>query len=271
MQITNTPAAKSKTAAQQLAEARAADVVPNVLGAIAQVRKQSKRIAWCALSAITPHAVVFLSTSGDHDGGLALTVFAWFTAALVCITVDLGMVTMLSVVQTPGIRKAARNVALGVLVFLMLVSGTIQVLAPGFLLIRVLLGMTVLILVLVEIVASLIDVDPELLRTIEADAIAVAPPAEPVKPAGRGCAPGCTCGKHTRKAKAPAAKKTTKTPTTKRTRTAVPATTQVTAETVAEINAIKTPKAPTWNGADDAPVSPAPDMQFVGGLWIPRS
>ncbi len=273
MQITNTPAAKSKTAAQQLAEARAADVVPNILGAIAGIRKQSKRIAWCALAAITPHAIVFLSTQGGHHGNLFLTIFSVITAALVCITIDLGMVTMLSVVQTPGVRKAARRTALGVLFFLMLVSGTIQFLAPGFLLMRILLGMTVLILVLVEVVASLIDVDPELLGQIEAEAIAVAPPAEPVKPAGRTCPTGCTCGKHTpkAKAKAPAAKKTTarQTPATKRnrTRTTVPADAQVSAETVAEIEAIKAPKAPVMSAT---PVSPAPGLELdSSGLWLP--
>ncbi len=264
MQTTSTPAAKPKTAAQQLAEARAADVVPNVLGAITKIRKQSKLIAWTALAAITPHAVVFLGSQGEHDG-LTLTIFAWVTAALVCVTVDLGMVTMLGVVQTPGIRKAARNVALGVLVFLMLVSGTIQVMAPGFLLIRILLGMTVLILVLVEVVASLIDVAPELLLQIEDEASAIALPAAPAVPtktAGRICPAGCTCGKHNRKAKTPAKKATAK-----RTRTAVPANAQVSPATIAAINTIKAPKAPTMAAI---PVSPAPDLALDStGLWLP--
>jgi hypothetical protein len=194
MTTTGTPA---KTAAQQLAEARAADVVPNVLGAISQVRKQSKRITWCALAAITPHATVFLATHGEH-GNAALTIASWVFAALVCVTVDLGMVTMLGVTQTPGIRKAAKHTALGVLIFLMGVSATVQILAPGFYLMRALLGMTVLILVLVEIVAALIDVDPKLLEQIEAKAVEVAGPPAPV---GRQCPKGCTCGKHAPRAK----------------------------------------------------------------------
>lgn len=200
-----TPTTGTRTAAQQLAADRAAEAVPNVVAAITTIRKQSKRIAWAALAAITPHAIVFLAMHGDHSNPL-LTIFSVLTAALVCITVDLGMVTMLGVVQTPGIKQAARRTALAVLIFLMLVSGTIQVMAPGFLLIRVLLGMTVLILVLVEIVASLIDVDPALLAQIEADAIAVAPPAQPQNP--RVCQQGCTCGKHVPRAKKTPAPKT---------------------------------------------------------------
>lgn len=232
MTTTGTP----KTAAQQLAEARAADVVPNVLGAIATIRKQSKRIASCALAAITPHAVVFLAMHGER-GNLLLTLFSTLTAALVCLTIDLGMVTMLGVVQTPGIRKAARGTALGVLIFLMLLSGTVQVMAPGFFLMRLLLGTTVLILVLVEIVASLIDVDPKLVQQIEAEAIAIAPPATPKPTVGRGCVNGCTCGKHNPRAKRQQPAR--KTPRARRTPAPAP-TTQATSLIIPTADEIKT-------------------------------
>lgn len=183
----------------QYAEAHAQTVVPNMLDAIAKVRRNSAWIARGALAVTTPHQVLFLGGLG-HGGSTFDIVTAWCFAALIPAITDLGMLTMLRITQTAGMHTQARRRALLVLVLLVVESATVNAIAPGHLVFRVLVAFAAVVLALVEWVHAAVRPDFTALETVEAEAVAQATP-EPVKTAGRKCETGCACGKHIRKAK----------------------------------------------------------------------
>lgn len=146
------------TLAQQFATDYAKGVVPAALDALKLVKRNTKRIAMLALAVSTPHQALYLYGLGEHRGALDL-IAALFFAVLIPLTIDLGIITSLAVTQTVGIAKRAKRRALIVLGLLVAASATVNVLAEGPVVVRVLTAFTAVVLALVEWMAAAIAPD----------------------------------------------------------------------------------------------------------------
>lgn len=161
---------QTKTAPRTLADRFAAKyargVVPNALSAIGTVRRNTKVIAALALAVSTPHQGLYLYGLGHPHGGLSV-VSAVFFAALIPLTIDLGILTMLTVTQTLGIAQRAKRRAMTVLAVLVVMSATVNFIADGPWQVRSLTALTTVILAAVEWVSSSIAPDFAALDTTE--------------------------------------------------------------------------------------------------------
>jgi uncharacterized protein YlxW (UPF0749 family) len=146
------------TLAQQFATDYARGVVPQMLDAINRVRRSSAWIARGALAVTTPHQVLYIGSLG-HGGSLVDAITAWCFAILIPAITDLGMLTMLRITQTPGMHEQARRRALLVLALLVAESATVNALAPGATVFRVLVAFAAVVLALVEWVHAAVRPD----------------------------------------------------------------------------------------------------------------
>lgn len=162
------------TLAQQYATEHAETVVPSMLDAITKVRRNSAWIARGALAVTTPHQVLFLGGLG-HGGSVVDIVTAWIFALLIPAITDLGMLTMLRITQTAGMHAQARRRALLVLVLLVAESATVNAIAPGHAVFRVLVAFAAVVLALVEWVHAAVRPD---FAAIEVQERAAAPAAD---------------------------------------------------------------------------------------------
>lgn len=164
--------AQPKTLAQRFAAQYARGVVPAALDALHTVKTNSRRIAILALAVSTPHQALYLFGLSHPAGVLDIATAAFF-AVLIPATIDLGMITMLAVTQTVGIAQAAKRRAMWVLAVLVTVSATVNVVAHGPVVLRLLTGFTALVLAAVEWVSSSIAPDFAALETVETSAAPV--------------------------------------------------------------------------------------------------
>lgn len=167
------------TIAQQFATEYAKGVVPSMLDAIEKVRRNSAWIARGALAVTTPHQVLFLGSLG-HGGSIFDVIVAWFFAALIPAITDLGMLTMLRITQTAGMHQQARRRALIVLVLLVVESATVNAIAPGHAVFRVLVAFAAIVLALVEWVHAAVRPDFTAIDAQEQEAVEVAAPTATV-------------------------------------------------------------------------------------------
>lgn len=161
---TTTP--QPKTLAERFAARYAKGVVPNALAAIAAIRRNTKVIAALALAVSTPHQGLYLYGLSQPHGALDVTTAVFF-AALIPLTIDLGILTMLTVTQTIGIARQAKRRAMTVLALLVAASATVNAIADGPWQVRVLTALTTVILAAVEWVSSSIAPDFAALDTTE--------------------------------------------------------------------------------------------------------
>lgn len=145
------------TLAQQYAAEHAKTVVPSMLDAIAKVRRNSAWIARGALAVTTPHQVLYIGSLGH--GSIVEVISAWAFAVLIPAVTDLGMLTMLRITQTPGMHRQARRRALVVLALLVAESATVNAIAPGHAVFRVLVAFAAVVLALVEWVHAAVRPD----------------------------------------------------------------------------------------------------------------
>jgi hypothetical protein len=171
----------SQTAAQQYAAQRADRIVPDMLTAIDAVKRNTQWIARAALAVSTPHQVLFIASLG-HPTSTVDIVAAWVFALLIPAVTDLGMLTMLRITQTECMHQQAKRRALIVLLVLVAESATVNGLAPGLLVLRVLVGFTAVVLALVEWVHGSVRVDTDALAASESQAIEQAQPADVIDP-----------------------------------------------------------------------------------------
>jgi hypothetical protein len=246
--MTSTP-----TQAQLFAAEYARNAGAELLSTVKQVGRKAGRITKIALGVSMPHQIGFL---------VGLAPLTWHTpreilqsvtvvsgSVLVPVAVDYLIMTCVQVITTRAVIASARKLALRLMIFPVLLSALVNVIAPGPWLLRGLFGAIVLFVPMAEGLRAAIKPD---FKQVEAAETEIAAQVAPTPTPGRTCEPGCGCGKHTRK---PAARKSPTRPRTRKPAAPKPA-------TLEQIMA----------GLPDAPVSPAPvGLTTSSGLYVART
>lgn len=133
---------------QQFADEYAKKAVPGMLRTIRLNKLANKGILLGAVAASYLHQAHFLIQLGAG-------VFSWILPGVF----DLGIVSMLTITQATGMAAEAKRAALKVLVIVVLISGTVNFLAPGALILRVIFAIVVALVAGVEWVAGKIRPD----------------------------------------------------------------------------------------------------------------
>jgi hypothetical protein len=133
---------------QQFAVEYARKAVPGMLRAIRVNKLANKGILIGAVAASYLHQAHFLDSLGAGF-------FSWIVPGVF----DLGIVSMLTITQTVGMAADAKRAALKVLVVVVLISGTVNFLAPGAIILRVIFALIVGLVAGVEWVAGKIRPD----------------------------------------------------------------------------------------------------------------
>jgi hypothetical protein len=133
---------------QQFANEYAKKAVPGMLRTIRINKLANKGILIGAVAASYLHQAHFLLSLG---AGL----FSWILPGVF----DLGIVSMLTITQATGMAEEAKRAALKVLVVVVLISGTVNFLAPGALILRIIFAIVVALVAGVEWVAGKIRPD----------------------------------------------------------------------------------------------------------------
>ncbi|MFF5082490.1 DUF2637 domain-containing protein [Actinoplanes sp. NPDC000266] len=141
---------------QQFATEYAKKVVPGVLRAIRINKLANKGILIGAIAASYLHQAHFLETLGAG-------IFSWIVPGVF----DLGIVSMLTVTQTVGMAEEAKKAALKILIVVVLISGTVNFLAPGELIMRIIFAVVVALVAGVEWVSGKIRPDFKAIETHE--------------------------------------------------------------------------------------------------------
>lgn len=172
----------NKTLTQQFADEYARGVVPAMMKAIGNSKWKTRLIMIGVFAVTYTHQAHFLAA--DPSIGL----LGWVIPGIN----DLAMLTMVEILQTPGMSRDAKRGAAVMLAVCGGLSATVNVAAPGTLLARVVFGVLVAIVVGLKLVTARIKPDFSEFERHEAEATGAA------KPAGRRCEDGCTCRKHSR-------------------------------------------------------------------------
>jgi hypothetical protein len=133
---------------QQFAAEYAKKAVPGMLRAIRVNKLANKGILLGAVAASYLHQAHFLDSLGAG-------IFSWILPGVF----DLGIVSMLTITQTTGMAADAKRAALKVLIVVVLISGTVNFLAPGAIILRIIFAVVVALVAGVEWVAGKIRPD----------------------------------------------------------------------------------------------------------------
>jgi hypothetical protein len=172
------------TLTQQFADEYAKKAVPGMLRTIRVNKLANKGILLGAVAASYLHQAHFLNLLG---AGL----FSWILPGVF----DLGIVSMLTITQATGMAAEAKRAALKVLVIVVLISGTVNFLAPGALILRIIFAIVVALVAGVEWVAGKIRPDFAAIETRETELTTHTPAATPT-PAPVLTAPPTTTDPH---------------------------------------------------------------------------
>jgi hypothetical protein len=153
---------------QQFADEYAKKAVPGMLRTIRINKLANKGILLGAVAASYLHQAHFLIELGAG-------VFSWILPGVF----DLGIVSMLTITQATGMAAEAKHAALKVLVVVVLISGTVNFLAPGQLILRIIFAIVVALVAGVEWVAGKIRPDFAAIETREAELITHTVPTVP--------------------------------------------------------------------------------------------
>jgi len=157
-----------QTQAQQFAAKYAASIAAEMLRTIKWVRRAATLIMVIAMGISYTHQAHYLASLG------ADRIAAWtIPGALDCLTF-----ICVKVLGTRAVVEAARRTSGYVLAFPVVVSGVINFVAPGALLVKVVFVAVVLLIPAAEVVASRIKPDFEAMDTMERAIVPVA--ADPV-------------------------------------------------------------------------------------------
>jgi hypothetical protein len=214
---------EAPTQAQVFAAEYAKDVAAEMLGTVKKVGKKAGLVTKMALGVSMPHQIGFILGLAPLSWGTVREALGSVTiisgAVVVPIAVDFLIMICVQVLTTRAVEAAGKRRALLTMIFPVLMSGTVNVIAPGPWLIRAIFGAIVVFIPLAEGLRASIKPDFKQMDQAEAEIVAQVAPAVVEPATGRKCPTGCACGKHTRKApvkakttrKAPAVKTTTKT------------------------------------------------------------
>jgi hypothetical protein len=239
--------------AQQFAAEYARNAAAELLATVKDVGHKSGRITKIALGVSMPHQIGFLvgvaplTWHSPREVLQSVTVVSG--SVLIPVVVDLMIMTCVQVVSTRAVVSSARKLALYLMIFPVLLSALVNVIAPGPWLLRAVFGAIVLFVPMAEGLRAAIKPD---FRQVERAETEIAAQVAPAPTVGRKCEPGCGCGKHARK---PATRKAPAKPRTRKPAAAKHA-------TLDQVMA----------GLPDAPVSPAPSGLYTsGGLVVART
>jgi uncharacterized protein DUF2637 len=166
------------TLTQQFADEYAKKAVPGMLRTIRLNKLANKGILLGAVAASYLHQAHFL----DHLGA---GIFSWILPGVF----DLGIVSMLTITQAVGMAPEAKKAALKVLVVVVLISGTVNFLAPGQLILRIIFAIVVALVAGVEWVAGKIRPDFAAIEIRETELTTHTTPATPPPPPATPTAP----------------------------------------------------------------------------------
>ncbi|RKF25915.1 DUF2637 domain-containing protein [Micromonospora globbae] len=175
---------------QEFATEYARNAVPNMLKAIASIKRYNRFVLLGALA-----------TSYLHQAHYLWTQKAGYFAYLVPLIFDAAMVSMLTVVRTAGIARDAKRGALVVFAACGLLSATINFASPGGLGLRLVFALVVVLVIGVELVAGRIRPD---FAAIEAEAAALLTAARDLAAKNTDTTSGDTATGDTASADAPA-------------------------------------------------------------------
>lgn len=133
---------------QQFATEYAKKAVPGMLRTIRVNKLANQGILIGAVTASYLHQAHFLDSLGAG-------IFSWILPGVF----DLGIVSMLTITQATGMAADAKRAALKVLVVVVLISGTVNFLAPGAIILRIIFAVVVALVAGVEWVAGKIRPD----------------------------------------------------------------------------------------------------------------
>jgi hypothetical protein len=152
------------TLTQQFRTEYAKGVVPAMLKSIKAAYRDTRIIVAGVLTITYPHQALFLS----HVKGVS------FLGWIIPLVIDLALLRLVGLMQTVGMCQPAKTAAKRMVVFLGLISATINVAAPAAVAARALFGVLVVVAVGMKVVTSKIGPD---FAEIEAQetAVAVAP------------------------------------------------------------------------------------------------
>jgi signal transduction histidine kinase len=163
---TQTPA----TLTEQFNAQYAANLVPQILKTIKRVKQANTAIVLLAMGISYTHQVHFLTSLG-----------AGLFAYAVPVAFDLLIYVSIKVTQTPGLVAAAKRAALTLLVPAVLVSATVNAVADGHPLLRVLYALVVAEIAAAEWLASKIRPDFAAIETTVAEATPAQPATNPTR------------------------------------------------------------------------------------------
>ncbi len=247
------PPTSPQTQAAEFAAQYAKDAGPEMLATVKNVGKKAGTVTGIALGVSMPHQIGYLiglSPMAWHTPQQILGSLTGITSAIgVPVAVDFMIMTCVQVIAAKAATSFARKLALALILVPVLVSSTVNVIAPDPTILRALYGAIVLFIPMAEALKAALK-KPDFKQLDQAETAIAAEVAKPAV-AGRKCPAGCTCGKHTPKAKKPAVRKAA----APRTRKAPVKTQTSIADVIASL--------------PDAPVSPAANtLRTSSGLLI---
>lgn len=170
------------TLTQQFADEYARGIVPAMMKAIGNSKWKTRLIMIGVFAVTYTHQAKFLAADPS---------IGWLGWVIPGIN-DLAMLTMVEILQTPGMSRDAKRGAAVMLGVCGGLSATVNVAAPGTMLARVVFGVLVAILVGAKLVTARIKPDFSEFERHENQA------TDAVKPVTRKCADDCTCRRHAR-------------------------------------------------------------------------
>jgi hypothetical protein len=203
----------TQSQAQIFATKYAENTASNMLDVIRKIGQRAGRITKIALGVSMPHQIGYiLALAVPHMGWTnASQILESITMILLAVGVpiatDLLILNCIETIGAAAASSASRVRAFALMFIPVLASGTVNFLAPAPTLIKVLAAF---IVTMVPMAESLRFIRPDFAK-IERMETQVAAQVAPLPTEGRRCAPGCKCGRHSRKAPAKR-KRTVKTP-----------------------------------------------------------
>ncbi len=181
----------STTQARIFATEYAKDSAREMLDTIKGVAKRAGFVTRIVLAVSMPHQIGFilglapLRFDSLRDILAALTLISG--SVLIPVAVDYLILICIQVLAARGMDQRVKRIALRIMVFPILVSGTVNVVAPAPLLIRVLFGVAVVLIPMAEGLRAVIRPDFAAIERME---------IEVAGQVSNRCEPGCSCGRH---------------------------------------------------------------------------
>lgn len=163
----------TQTQAQLFAAEYAKDTAKEMLHTIKAVGVKAGRVTRIVLAVSMPHQIGFIlglaPLRWDGIEHMLASVTLILGAVLIPVAVDYLILICIQVLAARGMARQVKRFALWLMAFPVLVSGTVNVVAPAPLLIRVLFGVAVVLIPMAEGLRSIIRPDFRAISDMETD------------------------------------------------------------------------------------------------------